>query len=238
MKSGCRLTFLLSASLLFSLGTGAQGSVGLPRVVQHAAPIYPEIARTAHIEGEVVVKFTTDGKSVQEAAAESGPLLLRRTAEDNVRTWKFDGDRSGTFSVTFLFKIMSDAVEVRFLQSPGIVEIEAPPPPIIIDYADIGLGKWNARLTSAHSSISAVFDLAYTGASGEWLIVDASTAQGESEGEFGYRDGDLLTFAIKLALPNGKRAETLLTGRMKGKKIIGSFVDQAGNSGTWTAIRK
>src|SRR5690348_6815900 len=105
MKTICRLLFFMVALLAFSFIVGAQ-SPALPTVIEHAPPTYPEIARTAHIEGEVVVKFTTDGKSVQEAEAESGPPLLRRVAEDNVRTWKFDGDRSGSFTVAFQFKIM------------------------------------------------------------------------------------------------------------------------------------
>ena len=107
---------LLSALLLLGTDSVAQQAPEtLPKVLQHNEPIYPPLARTAHIEGEVRVKLTTDGASVLTAEAETGNPLLHRAAEDNARTWKFAPHAPGTFHVAFRFKLMSGDQNVIFL---------------------------------------------------------------------------------------------------------------------------
>ena len=66
-----------------------QSSEALPKVIQHAEPMYPPLASQTRIDGDVRVKFTTDGESVTDLVVESGHPLLRIATEDNVRTWKF-----------------------------------------------------------------------------------------------------------------------------------------------------
>jgi protein TonB len=53
-------------------------------------PVYPEIAKTARIEGTVVVsaEVAATGK-VTDAKAVSGPMQLRQAAIDAVRQWKY-----------------------------------------------------------------------------------------------------------------------------------------------------
>jgi Gram-negative bacterial TonB protein C-terminal len=100
----------------------------LPKVVQHSEPIYPPLARQTRIDGEVRLKVTTDGEFVRTAEVETGHPLLRGAAEENVKTWKFVTHTPGTFHVTFRYKLLSSDVNVRFLESPAIVEIDVTPP--------------------------------------------------------------------------------------------------------------
>src|SRR5258708_6049826 len=113
-------------SVLLAAGAAAaaqESSEILPRVVQHAEPMYPPLARQTRIQGEVLVKITTDGESVLNAEAEKGHPLLRTAAEDNAKTWKFVAHPPGTFHVTFRYKLLSDNVDVEFLELPAIVQI-------------------------------------------------------------------------------------------------------------------
>jgi TonB family protein len=155
---------VLSVLLASVPGAVAQESPEvLPKVVQHAKPIYPPIARQARIQGEVRVKVTTDGESVRDAEAETGHPLFRKAAEDNAKTWKFVPHTAGTFYVTFRYKLLSDNVCVEFLESPALVGIGAPPAEVIIDYAWLGLGTWKAQLKSTHGKSWRVFKFAYSG---------------------------------------------------------------------------
>jgi TonB family protein len=211
----------------------------LPKVVQHGEPTYPPIARTAHIQGEVRVRVTTDGESVTNAEAESGPPILHKAAEDNIRTWKFVPHTAGTFHVTFRYKIMSGGLEVAFLEASEVVQLVAPPPEVTIDYAEMGLGKWKAQLTNSIRSISWEIDLYYSGPKGEWLGGHALSPDGKREDiAFGYKDGNLLGFTITLNRSDGRRVKAFLVGKKTGDKIIGTFVDDAGLRGAWTAVRE
>jgi hypothetical protein len=216
----------------------------LPKVIQHAEPTYPPIARTAHIQGEVGVRITTDGESVREAEAETGPALLRKAAEVNARTWKFAAHTPGTFHVTFRYKLMSGDVGVTFLESPATVEIQAAVQPMSINWAWIDLGKWKAQLKSPHGNSGQVFELRFSGPNNEWLDGEALGPKGESEeidfGYFGYKketEGTLLGFTVELSQPDGQHVRTFLIGKMTGDKIVGTFVDDSGIRGEWAAVR-
>jgi TonB family protein len=53
-------------------------------------PAYPSIAATAHIEGDVRASFVLDATgTVTSVEILSGPPLLRRATEDNIRSCKF-----------------------------------------------------------------------------------------------------------------------------------------------------
>lgn len=68
----------------------AGGLVKEPRLVSRVMPIYPIGARSASIEGDVVISISIgkDGK-VTDAKVVSGPSLLRAAALDAVRHWKY-----------------------------------------------------------------------------------------------------------------------------------------------------
>lgn len=79
--------------------------IALPRVAGAAVPLYPPLARVAHVQGVVHVKVTTDGRRVVGAHAEDGSKLLAVAAEENVRTWTFATHEPTTFTVTYLYKL-------------------------------------------------------------------------------------------------------------------------------------
>jgi hypothetical protein len=230
---------VLSVLLAAVAGASAQESPeDVPKVVQHAEPTYPPLARQTRIQGDVRVKITTDGESVRDAEAETGHPLLRKAAEDNARTWKFVAHTPCTFHVTFRYKLLSGNVDVEFLESPAVVAIKASPPELIIDYAWLGLGTWKAQLKSAHGKSWQVFKLRYSGPDGDWLDGDAVGSKGECEEiDFGHKEGSFLAFTITLSQPDGQHVKTFLIGKMTGDKIVGTFVDDAGIRGEWTAVR-
>ena len=54
-------------------------------------PVYPEMAKTAHIEGTVVVSAEVDATGkVTVAKALSGPMQLRQAAIEAVQQWKYE----------------------------------------------------------------------------------------------------------------------------------------------------
>lgn len=216
-----------------------QVSEALPQVMQHAQPTYPPLARQTRIDGEVRVKFTTDGQSVLDVASESGQPLLRTAAEDNVRTWKFVVHTPGTFHVTFRYKFATDATEVSFLESPTIVQVEAPSAMIGgIVWGWLDLGTWKAHLSSAHGKTWQVFSLSYSGPNEEWLDGNAVDPRGKKEEiDFGHKEGDFLAFTINLRQPDGQQIKTFFVGKISKYKIVGTFIDNAGISGEWTAAR-
>lgn len=146
----------------------------LPKVVQHAQPIYPPLARQTRIQGDVRITLAIDGESVTNVEAVAGHPLLRKAAEDNVRTWKFAPHSASSFVVTFRYKLASGDVNVEFLEAPSVVQIEASPPPVIIDYAWIGLGTRKTRLTSNHGKSRRTLVLSYSGPDGRlarWKVL-------------------------------------------------------------------
>lgn len=238
MRSACTVLMLSVLLMVVPRVLAQESTETLPKVLEHSEPIYPPLARQTHIQGEVSVKFTTDGESVREAVAQTGHPLLRKAAEDNVKTWKFVSHTPSTFNVTFRYKLMESNVEVAFLQSPTIVEILASPPETTIYYADLGLGAWRAQIKSVHGTHSHLFELSYTGADGDWLNARTLSSKGErEESDFGHREGDFLAFIVTLSQPDGQHVKTFFVGKMTGSKIVGTFLDANGTSGKWTAVR-
>lgn len=118
---------LISAVFLFAGNIEAQGA--FPRIVEHEHVTYPAAALGAQVQGDVIVKFTTDGRAVVSAEATSGPQLLEQTCVDNVKTWKFGRHTPGTFQAIFRFKILgpdhpSDDI---FPSLPNLIEVVSVP---------------------------------------------------------------------------------------------------------------
>jgi protein TonB len=66
------------------------GNVMMAMLIRQPMPIYPQIAKTAHISGTVVLHaiIGADG-TVQDLQYISGPPLLMRSAMDAVRQWRY-----------------------------------------------------------------------------------------------------------------------------------------------------
>jgi len=245
MTSMFRLVGLALSLLPLSAAAARAQDSGqtLPKLISHADAVYPQIAKTAHVTGDVVVKITTDGQSVVDAKAESGPPLLLRASEDNAKTWKFAPHSPGTFRVTYHYRFLSDDVAASFPDSSADVEIAAVPQPMSIYYATMEFGRWKAELKSPHGRLRESLELSSSGPDGEWLGVatpdgpSANDNKDNGDDEFGHKDGDVLTFSLRIAEPDGKHLQTYFVGKMFGDKIVGTFVDASGARGTWAATR-
>jgi len=66
------------------------GNVQSASLIRQVMPMYPPIARTAHISGTVVLHaiIAKDG-SIEELQYVTGPPLLMRAAMDAVRQWRY-----------------------------------------------------------------------------------------------------------------------------------------------------
>jgi|SRR5579862_792911 protein TonB len=66
------------------------GNVQAAKMVRQVQPTYPQIAKTAHVQGTVILHavIAKDG-TVQELNYISGPPLLMKSAMDAVREWKY-----------------------------------------------------------------------------------------------------------------------------------------------------
>jgi hypothetical protein len=237
------LRIILILPLLVAAGFRAPAQEppdGLPKFVRRSAPLYPELARQARVEGDVVVQISTDGESVVEAKAESGPEMLRKASEDAAMAWKFVAHTPATFRVTFRYSIATRDVVVVFPESTAIVQvIDTRKRVIEIDYALVGMGKWKAQLKSAHGDAERSFEFFYSGPNSEWLEGNSSVANGRKEViDYGHMEGKFLAFDMVLTQPDGKRLKAFFVGKMLGDKITGTFVDDAGVTGEWTAERQ
>ncbi|MGH9773517.1 MAG: TonB family protein [Candidatus Acidiferrales bacterium] len=66
------------------------GKVAAANLVHQVMPVYPQIAKLAHIEGTVVLHAIIDEQGdVEELQFVSGPPMLMQAAMDAVRQWKY-----------------------------------------------------------------------------------------------------------------------------------------------------
>jgi len=84
----------------------AQSKRPLPIVSAASVPFYPRIAQAAHVEGAVRLRISTDGKQPTSIEVESGPPMLARAAEENVKTWQFEQRDPATFEATFRYVLV------------------------------------------------------------------------------------------------------------------------------------
>jgi hypothetical protein len=230
-----RALILLVALAWPSAALWAQESSGaLPEVVEHAAPLYPPLARQARIQGEVRLRVTTNGHVVTDVTVTEGHPLLAQSAEQNVRTWKFVDHVPGTFDVIFKFQVKD--IARTFLQQPGLVEV--------VEGAGSGISsytlpeKWNAQVRNAKGTIETEFTL--------WTYHDfKEELDGYTTGPQGQErdirqphiDGVMLGFDARLDDKYGQRLKFSMIGKRTGDKIKGAFLNYWGEGGTWTAER-
>lgn len=251
MRAGIFLAILMAMG---GTAANAQDSAGgMPKVVEHAEPIYPPLARQTRISGDVRVKVTTDGESVTNVEAVSGHPLLFKAAEENVRSWKFPANSgSSTFVVTFRYKFTTGAVDVQFFEEPGVVRLTACPPLVQVTWGWLGLGTWTVQLTSNHGKVQRTLEMSFTGPRGGELkseFVDPKKKQGDEDADqkedpnddedidYGHKEGDFVAFMAKMEWRDGKRTTTFFVGKINGERITGTFVDDAGVRGKWDGVR-
>jgi TonB family protein len=70
------------------------GQVQVARLLKSVPPVYPSIARTNHVSGDVALDALIDANgNVTELKVVSGPPILWQAAMDAVRQWKYDPAR-------------------------------------------------------------------------------------------------------------------------------------------------
>ncbi len=64
--------------------------VAVGMLIQKTTPIYPPIAKTAGVSGTVVMEAViSKAGTIEDLHVVSGPVMLRKAAEDAVRTWRY-----------------------------------------------------------------------------------------------------------------------------------------------------
>jgi hypothetical protein len=95
MKMRSFLGFFLLFSLFWGSSARSQqssdGLSGTPKVIKKTDPVYPPIARAAHVSGDVKLKVQIDAKGhVVGSTAISGPAMLVGAAQDCVKQWVYE----------------------------------------------------------------------------------------------------------------------------------------------------
>jgi hypothetical protein len=142
---------LMSVLLLaaFGIGQNAQQPTAFegthyPRLVHAEIPLYPSLARTAHISGKVEIEATIEKGSVVDAHVKSAEIQVadpqnhavydskaRATASRylsdpslaNLKTWQFESEDRSTFLVTYIYEIEG---EQTLLPENPKVELDLP----------------------------------------------------------------------------------------------------------------
>jgi periplasmic protein TonB len=64
--------------------------VAVGMLIQKTTPVYPPIAKTAGVSGTVVLEAVISKTgAIEDLRVMSGPVMLRKAAEDAVRTWRY-----------------------------------------------------------------------------------------------------------------------------------------------------
>ena len=74
--------------------TSVGGMVQPARLLKSAPPTYPELARSTHVTGDVILDALIDADgNVRNVKTVSGPVLLQQAARDAVRQWMYEPAR-------------------------------------------------------------------------------------------------------------------------------------------------
>lgn len=138
-----KVAALLIALALLSSAPTASPDKPFLHLLSGQLPMYPRIAQTAHITGEVIASFSVqEGCSVSSVRIESGPPVLWHATEDSIQTWKFSPDGLEHCTTledrtTFVYKIKSNKdVANAFsltMTSYRHIEVSAPAPELLVN---------------------------------------------------------------------------------------------------------
>jgi TonB family protein len=119
----------------------AQAGVGLSTLAQ---PIYPAIARTNRIAGDVTLKvgIRKDG-SIESVMVTGGHPMLKQAALDSAQHSLFEcrdcNDEVTWYPLTYSFSLANEKSGARFVQSQNRVIITAESMPVQIDFSYVGV---------------------------------------------------------------------------------------------------
>jgi hypothetical protein len=135
------------ALLFFVLSlSGQYGSAAAVPVLQGAAlPMYPPIAKAAHVSGKLILRATVkDGLVVKtdvlsKADVAAGQRYLESPTVENLKRWRFAADVNGVFTVTYTYAISgpetAEPTNAKVTILPSLdVEITARPVKPTVNY--------------------------------------------------------------------------------------------------------
>ncbi len=113
MRNELRIVGLLAAVLLTISASGqtASNAPAAPILRGAALPVYPPIAKAAHVTGKVSVRVAVKDGIVVKTDVQSKPgvaaggRLLESPTIENLKTWRFAADVIGEFTVTYTYEI-------------------------------------------------------------------------------------------------------------------------------------
>jgi hypothetical protein len=132
--------------LFFALPLSGQSSstLAVPILQGAALPMYPPIAKAAHVTGKVIVRVSVkDGlvvaTDVLSKLDPSGQRFLETPTVENLKTWRFAADVTGTFTLTYTYEISGTETEkptnAKVAMLPSLdVEITARPVKPTVNY--------------------------------------------------------------------------------------------------------
>jgi Domain of unknown function (DUF6438)/Gram-negative bacterial TonB protein C-terminal len=98
-----------------------------PVLKSHGSLVYPPMARTGRVSGSVTVGFKINVLGETTAVdAIDGPAMLRKSAEEFVKSWIFDVSQRGvnaqeSYQTTIDFRAVVGRVDPRLDQNPKII---------------------------------------------------------------------------------------------------------------------
>ncbi len=112
----------LSVAVLLTASTSGQTSPNtvapaVPILLGSTLPMYPPIAKAAHVTGKVVVRvIVRDGLVVKTEIVSvndgrSGQRFLESPTVENLKTWRFAADVTGAFTVSYTYEISGTETE-------------------------------------------------------------------------------------------------------------------------------
>jgi hypothetical protein len=104
-----------------------------PNLIRADLPLYPPVARAAHVNGMVEIQVTVERGAVVDAQVKSSSSpLLTTSAVANVKTWQFQSEDRTTFPVTYVYQTEGEQTPLPEnpkieLDLPHLVKITARP---------------------------------------------------------------------------------------------------------------
>ena len=104
-----------------------------PELVSANIPFYPPLARQARVYGTVKIAFTLPANAEEPVNVEgvSGHPLLRSSAVENVKTWRFRNTYAveRKYETTFDYTLSETESRHVTFESFTVVEVVSPKPP-------------------------------------------------------------------------------------------------------------
>jgi TonB family protein len=138
-------------------------------VVSHAdVPLYPQMARIAHITGTVQVEVTIkNGVMANTEVKSSAPPMLVNATLENLKTWKFTPDANATFRITYIYEVEKEGTaspgNPRIeMQLPNLIKITAQPPKTTSNYQLGAVGSGTDTVEPATGNLRVTVPLVAT----------------------------------------------------------------------------